>query len=185
MARWTPSAEEAIGANEQLGRRLFDEPLLTGAGDQHDFSGLDLRNFQEKRDNEYSLDRMGKSGIDRSVVSYLAPRATHAGTKYNPAKSFDGWAVIGARRLRQANPEVKFKPSPISGSGLEENPYHAHAVRPDNLLDIYFALHLRHLFVSHGTIHKSARSATTRSKLFRPLFASLQRRFVALIRSLT
>jgi hypothetical protein len=182
MARWTPSAGEAIGANEQLGRRLFDEPLLVGAGDQRDFSGLDLRNFQEKRDNEYSLDRMGKSGIDRSVVSYLLPRATHAGTKYSPAKSFDGWAVIGARRLRQANPKVEFKSSPVSGSGLEENPYHAHAVRPDNLLDIHFALYLRHLFVLHGTVR---RSGTTSPKLFRRLFTSVQKRFVGVIRSLT
>ena len=65
------------------------------------FSGLDLRHFEEKRDREFSLDRLGRSGIDRAVTGYLTPRAEAAGRQLRPAKTFDGWAVLRARQLQQ------------------------------------------------------------------------------------
>src|SRR6266403_2861623 len=153
MARWAPNAEEPIGTSEPLGRRLFDEPSLAGAQDQVPPIGLlNLRHFQEKRDRNYSLDRMGKTGVDRSVRSHLLERATNAAKKLTPPKSFDGWAVVRASYLTKASPTVTCSVSPIIGDGLNENIYHAHAVRPENTQEIHFALQLRHLFHTHGSV---------------------------------
>ena len=80
MARWNP-ADKPVGANEPIGRRLFDEPLLAGADDQRKFAGLDLRNFEEKRDREFSVDRLGRTGKERAVIKYLNPRANAAALK--------------------------------------------------------------------------------------------------------
>jgi hypothetical protein len=166
MARWSPGANEAIGANEPLGRRLFDEPLLAGAQDQSPPIGLlDIRNFQEKRDREYSLDRLGKTGIDRSVKSFLLDLANDAATKFSPPKSFNGWAIIRANQFAKANPTVPCVASRITGEGTRENPYHAHALRPENTAEIHFALQLRHLFNAHGSIEFSTRSSIRNSAL--------------------
>jgi hypothetical protein len=80
MARWDPPAN--VDNNEHLGRRLFDEPLLTGASDQPSFKGLLLTHFEESRDDEWWLDRLGRSSADRKVISYLTPRAQAAGSTF-------------------------------------------------------------------------------------------------------
>jgi hypothetical protein len=156
MASWTPAAGQPISPNEHLGRRLFDEPLLAGAADQAQFNGLDLRNFQEKRDQEYSLDRLGRSGVERRVRTYLLPRATQAASKFHDPKRFDGWAVLRARELTNARvgASVHVEPSPVAGVGLDENIYHAHALRPEDKEDYSFALHLRHLFTMYGQVER-------------------------------
>lgn len=136
-----------------MGRRLFDEPMLAGAENQKQFQGLLLRHFQEKRDREFSLDRLGRSGVDRTVVKYLAPRAEAAGQKLKPAKLFHGWAVIRASLISNAptGASMPLTPSPIAGTDLNDNIYHAHATLPEG--DAYsIALHLRHLFTSHGSV---------------------------------
>lgn len=157
MARWVP-ASERVGPDEHVGRRLFDEPMLAGGQGQPRFAGLDLRNFEEKRDREFSLDRLGRQSIDKSAVGYLLPRATAAGARFMSPKTFSGWAVLRARQLE--NPPVglgrygKFPviASPERGDGLLENIYHAHIVTPD--VDNYSkALHLRQLYAHYGSVH--------------------------------
>jgi hypothetical protein len=154
MARWAPNPTQPIGLNEHIGRRLFDEPLLAGALDQPAYRGLDLRNFQETRDSEYSFDRLGRSSIEPAVRAYLEPRAHHAGTKFHRPKTFNGWAFVRARELVNAKRgnAIAIFPSAESGSGLDANEYHGHAARPASQSDYEFALHLRNLFTSYGDV---------------------------------
>lgn len=161
MATWQPKSDEAVGKSESLGRRLFDEPMLAGVQNPKAFGGLDLRNFQEKRDREFSLDRLGRTGIDKKVLNYLSPRAKAASTKFNPPKSFDGWAVLRADVIVKPPVGAGFPlyPSPIAGVGLEENSYHAHALLPESTeADARYrtALHMRHIFGTYGAIHQVA-----------------------------
>src|SRR5262249_18203316 len=127
MPRWIPGANGPIGPNEPVARHLFDEPQLAGAGDQPPLIPLlDIRNFQETRGAEYSLDRLGRTGIERNVRVYLLERAIHAGTRFHPQRSFDGWAVVRARHLQPSQYIASLVASPVRGDGLDENPYHAH-----------------------------------------------------------
>lgn len=91
-----------VGDNEHIGRRLFDEPLLTGAEDQEPFQGLRVDHFLEKRDRETSLDRLGRSSIERKVVNILRKLAEEAGKKLAEPQGFNGWAYVRARDLRLA-----------------------------------------------------------------------------------
>lgn len=153
MAKWQPPKD--IGSNEHLGRRLFDEPLLAGAADQPSYNGLRLTNFEETRDTEYSLDRIGKSGIDKKVVAYLEPRAVTAARGFKKPKSFNGWAVIAAHELLKAKkaPSLQLVAAPIGGEEPNDNIYHAHALRPEEVNQTFMAYHLRHLFTQYGKIH--------------------------------
>ena len=154
MARWSPNPNDPIGGSEILGRRLSDEPLLVGARNQRPFNGLDLRNFQEKRGREYSLDRMGKTGIQRQVLNYLIPLAKIHANSFDPAKTFVGWATIQAKKL--ANPpkggRIDLFPSPKNDPGVPENIYHAHALRPEGDNEYLYALHLKELFTYYGNV---------------------------------
>ena len=170
MARWVPAAHQPIGNTERIGRRLFDEPLLAGAGDQKSFAGLDLRNFEETRGREVSLDRLGRSGVDKAVIRYLQPRAVAAGTKFRTAKQFAGWAFLPARELGQSRSgfgTMPLVPSPIAGQDLEENVYHTHVLTPEGMHHYIMALHLRHLFVTYGQVRpaeiRSSRLARVQS----------------------
>jgi hypothetical protein len=154
MARWDPPAE--IGNSEHIGRRLFDEPMLVGTADQPSFAGLKLTHFEETRGNEWSLDRLGKSGIDRKVVAYLRPRAEAAGRMFRKPKSFDGWAVLPVRELTKARKPAALPviASPIQDQAPKDNIYHAHTLKPQHMEAAYMALHLRHLFTTFGTVEK-------------------------------
>jgi hypothetical protein len=165
MARWKPQANVPIGAKEQVGRRLFDEPMLIGAADQPRYDGLDLRNFQETRDDEYSLDRLGRTGIEGAVVRYLEPRAVESGKSFQKPKQFNGWIAVKAEALMAPpkGPTIQLVASPVSGSRLQENDFHAHAVRPAGQEDLIFALYLRYRF-SGGKIEKSTTSASPVSR---------------------
>jgi hypothetical protein len=118
--------------------------MLIGATGQPRYDGLDLRNFQETRDNEYSLDRLGRTGIDGAVVRYLTPRAIEGGKSFQKPKQFNGWIAVKAEVL--TNPPngtpIRLVASPVVGSGLQENDFHAHAVRPADKDDLIFALYL-------------------------------------------
>ena len=156
MATWQPKSDEAVGKNEPLGRRLFDEPMLAGANEATSYDGLDLRNFEETRGREFSLDRLGRSGVDNRV-SYLLPRAHAAAAKFAVAKTFNGWAVLRTHKL--INPpkgaRLPVVASPIAGDGLAENLYHAHAILPEggDAASYSSALHLRFLFAKYGRMH--------------------------------
>lgn len=157
MARWQPQSDQPVGPNEHIGRRLFDEPLLAGAQDQLSFAGLNLRHFEERRDREVSLDRLGQSGIDKAVVRYLRPRAEQAGTTFHPPKTFNDWAVVRARLLSHPpqGPAIPAIASPVSGQDLDEDIYHAHVVTPEHFDHYSMALHLRHLFTGPGSsVHR-------------------------------
>ena len=161
MARWTPTSK--IGKHEHIGRRLFDEPMLVGTKNQKSFEGLDLRNFEDTRDKQTSLDRLGRTGVDNRIVRYLQPLAEAASLKFIHPKSFNGWAVLSAHRLENPPKGKHTFPvvsSPITGTELDENIYHAHVVRPDSIDDYYtMALYLRALFTKYGNVHPIARES--------------------------
>jgi hypothetical protein len=156
MATWKPKPDDPVGVNEVIGRRLFDEPKLAGAKEQKPFAGLDLRNFTEKRDREFSVDRLGRTGIDAGVLKYLRPRATNAAKRFHPAKRFDGWATLRVRIL--AKPPLGeavwlVSASPITDvSPPEDNIYHAHVALPKGVSPYTSALHLRELFTQYGEV---------------------------------
>jgi hypothetical protein len=159
MARWIPPGN--IGPNEHLGRRLFDEPKLFGARDQKQFTGLEIRNFQETRDNEFSLDRLGGSGVIRKVVNYLVPRADATGRKFQNPLSFDGWMVVPARTIEAegwplvASPDqgslVNGAPKPWNDAHLDQNLYHGHLVMPADIDRKLFPLVIREVFTGAGS----------------------------------
>lgn len=153
MARWEPDA--SIRDNEHVGRRLFDEPMLAGAMDQRPYDGLKLTNFEETRDLDYSLDRLGQSSVDRRVVGYLKPRAEAAAKdNYHKPKTFNGWAVLRARELINArvDPKLPVIASPVLDAEPDDNKYHAHVRRPQDMQPRYMALHLRDLFGRFGKL---------------------------------
>lgn len=161
MASWKPPAD--VGDNEHVGRRLFDEPKLRGAEGQKPFSDPELFNFEEKRDEETSLDRLGASGVDRRVKGYLLPRAESQANNRKPPVSFDGWAVVPTKELRKARKgceSLAVVASPIKGAGLEANDYHAHVVRPLSTKPIHFALYLRWIFMSQGKVERGGSMVT-------------------------
>src|ERR1022692_3015608 len=96
---WTPQSDKPVGPNEHVGRRLFAEPSLVGAQGQKPIGRLNLRHFEEKRDGLVSLDRLGRTSIENSIVGYLRPRAERVGTTFRPPKAFNGWAVLTARKF--------------------------------------------------------------------------------------
>lgn len=170
MGRWKPPTDH-VGPNEYVGRRLFDEPMLVGARDQNAFRGLDLRHFEETRDNEFSLDRLGSTGVDKKVVGYLRVRANFQATTFRPTRAFNGWAVIGVRELTRPHKFARLSvlsvvPSPQNGVGLSENLYHAHVVRPDGVDSYFMALHLRQVFTKHGTVRVAGPAGRRKSRLF-------------------
>jgi hypothetical protein len=155
MAKWNPLTDP-VGKNEPVGRRLFDEPMLKGAADQRTFSGLNLRNFEETRDKQLSLDRMGQTGITRSVKSYLIPRAESAAKKFTPAKQFNGWVVVSAKFLESGYEGKKFPvvASPQDGIDLDRNDYHAHSEIPSDLNSTIAALFVREIFGKRGKLER-------------------------------
>lgn len=153
MALWKPASDQPVGSNEHVGRRLFSEPLLVGSTSQPSWKGLDLRHFEERRNREFSLDRLGKSGIDRRVVHIVLPLAVVQGSTFRPSKSFDGWVVIRSKFLvegKVGGMTLQVFPSPVSGANA--NPYHAHVLLPEQepIVNAWF---MRHLFVTNGILH--------------------------------
>jgi hypothetical protein len=155
MARWNPPSN--VGGNELIGRRLFDEPLLRGAVDQPSYSGLRLNNFEETRGDEVSLDRLGASGFDHKVSTYLLPRAENAGKTFAKPKSFDGWATVRAKELINAKkpPMLPVFASPVTDPVPNDNIYHAHVVAPSTHEPYMMALHLKHIFTTCGDVQKT------------------------------
>ena len=129
--------------------------MLKGTAGQPSFSGLRLNHFEDSRGNELSLDRLGATGLDNKVLSYLVPRAQADGTSFGKPKTFDGWAVVSVKELVQAKKEPKLRvyASPVEEAEPKDNIYHAHVVRPDGMSPYMMALHLKHIFTSYGKVH--------------------------------
>src|SRR5450759_1658074 len=107
MALWKPN--ETVGKNESIGRRLFQRQGLKGAKDQkRPDRTFELYHFEENRDREVSIDRLGATSIDRKVKVYLNPRGHHAAARLHKS-DFQGWAATKAKELQ----------SPAQGSPLE------------------------------------------------------------------
>jgi hypothetical protein len=176
MARqWVPPAN--IEPNEHIGRRLFDEPLLIGSASQPSYEGLLVTHFEETRGVDYSVDRLGRSSIDRRVVAYLRPRAEAAGKTFRKPKTFNGWAVLPARELTKVRkrPGLTLQASPVSDPEPLDNRYHAHVVRPADLDATLMALYLRHLFITHGSVEavESAKSKPQKPSWWRSLIQTV------------
>jgi len=117
-----------------------------------------LTHFEEKRGDDFSVDRLGKSSLDRKVIAYLKPRADAAGKLFSKPKSFGGWAVLHAREIKKdrARPGLQIVASPVNDPEPNDNVYHAHIDRPADMEAAFFALHLRHLFTTYGKVEPVA-----------------------------
>lgn len=180
--RWTPQSNQPVGQNEHIGRRIFDEPSLVGAQDQKPLARLTIRHFED-RDGEVSLDRLGRTSIEKAVVQYLLTRADRAGEKFSYLKVFHGWAVLTARKFGSppAPPghALSVIASPENGNDLDANIYHAHVADPQK--DRYvMALHLRELFVTHGTLRvvRQAILVKRENRFLRFLLAGFRKWFI-------
>jgi hypothetical protein len=150
MARWVPKPDDPIGPDEPIGRRIFDEPMLTGAQGQGPFPGISVRHFEENRDGEVSLDRCGRTNVEGGVLAYLFPRARAMGAAFNPPKPFTGWLAVRARQLAEPTRGPRLPPNPSPQSGVDENVYHAHIATPGGMDHYIMALLLREIFARHG-----------------------------------
>jgi len=146
---WQPPG--VVGKSETIGRRLFDEPMLVGARGQPSYSGLLLRHFEETRGQEFSVDRLGATGVTKQVIQYLRPRAENAGKSFHEARAFNGWICARACVLEAGWKGHKY---PVIASAIkdkpepEDNVYHAHVLIGD---DPYGeALYLKHIFTTKG-----------------------------------
>ena len=149
MAMWAPP--DNVGLKERIGRRIYDEPMLRGAQGQPSYSGIELHHFDDK---ELSLDRLGASGVDGRVRRYLNPRAEAAGAARKKPSRFDGWFHVTAKELGQARrlPPLPVIASPIRDPKPNDNIYHAHILRPDNMSAYLASLHVRYIFTEYGSI---------------------------------
>lgn len=153
MALWSPKSTDPVGPNERIGRRLFDQKQLSGAQDQKRPPNVfELYHFEERRDaGDISVDRLGKTGIDRRVCNYVERRAIFAASSFKPARKFIGWAVVSAKALQRPaqGPSLLVTPSPLIASDeneLLENKYHAHIERPSRYQPYEMAMHLKTIF---------------------------------------
>ena len=165
MATWK-AQNDPVGSKELLGRRLFGLAKLAGGESQQNPARLDVRHFQESRDLEFSVDRLGRSNLERQVAKYLNARADYTAQRFTPPRLFNGWATIRAQHLNQPPIGAHRFPvtaSPINGSGLDANQYHAHANLPPGLDSLSCALTLRHLFETYGGHHSTEPSAQSNS----------------------
>ena len=163
MARWTPASE--IAKSECIGRRLFARGQLHGAADQKPLppAKIELSHFMEKRHpGDVSMDRLGRTGIERQVIGFLDPKARQAGCRMNPVADFGGWVFITARQLNSSTSGLPLVlvSSPTASAEDEsviDNPYHAHVERPFGLPPgheaTYLALQLKHIFESNLCFH--------------------------------
>src|SRR5580698_8392009 len=125
MARWDPDLN-SIGTNEHLGRRIIDELRLIGAQDQIAPDRLRAGHFMDTRVGEdVSLDRLGKSSIDKRVCNFLRPLAMRHAESFKEPREFRGWAVIRAGFLSKPpggrGQPVSVVPDPILDEGEFSN----------------------------------------------------------------
>jgi hypothetical protein len=156
MAPWNAREVSTIGNAEVIGRRRFKHPDLRGAaGQKKPVGGLDTRDFLEKRDTAISIDRLGKSGIDRKVLNYLLPRAEAHGLSQKPTKEFLGWACVQASKFLEMAGKYGYLliPSPVPGVVLADNDYHAHISYPNTIDAFHAALLVKEIFQQHGSVH--------------------------------
>jgi hypothetical protein len=129
MATWKPS--DIVGSSEYIGRRLFRREGLKGAKDQpRPDNTFELYHFEETRDREVSVDRLGQTSLDKKVKAYLEERGRDAAQHLHKA-TFRGWALTKAKELQTPakGKPLKIVASPIDaqgGSELSGNRYHAH-----------------------------------------------------------
>jgi hypothetical protein len=62
---------------------------------------------------------------------------------------------------RQDAIPIEVFPSPITANELDGNIYHAHALRPEGLAGIYYALHLKWLFEKFGHVRPASHNPKT------------------------
>jgi len=165
MHPWNPPAN--VGANEYIGRRLFDEPMLSGANDQNSFEGLSVNHFKDNRANDWSVDRLGDGRVDKAIANNLCPKAQKKASEFKIPKRFDGWATIRVGKLLSESEgkfessqgtDLKVVASPDLGEGDQEtseltaNPYHAHVLVPSENVSLLMALQLRYFFTHFGGV---------------------------------
>jgi|GEM_PF-2395430 len=169
MALWTPDAT-AVAKNEFVGRRLFERQGLKGAQDQQrPADTYEIYHFEETRDGEVSLDRLGKTSVDGKVKNYLNPRSHYAATLLHK-KEFLGWAVTQAKAIQSPPNSYTISPSPIAaqdggpvtdkGESLTENKFHAHVAIPDRLTPYEMAVILAHIFEKDYRFENAAPAAS-------------------------
>jgi hypothetical protein len=150
MALWKPNTT-TIGKSECIGRRLFERQGLKGATDQtRPDKTFELYHFEETRDREVSVDRLGQTSVDGRVKAYLIPRGHDAASRLHKAE-FSGWAVTKAKELQSPakGTPLQVVPSPLAataGDELSENKFHAHIETPEKYDSHDMAIRLKYIF---------------------------------------
>jgi hypothetical protein len=159
MALWKPN--EKVGKNESIGRRLFQRQGLKGAKDQRrPDRTFELYHFEETRDREVSVDRLGATSIDGKVKAYLNPRGHYAATRLHKAE-FRGWAVTKAKELQLPPNSFQISASPIAahdGEPLSDNSFHAHIETPERYNPRDMAVMLKYIFEENYHLERSVPS---------------------------
>jgi len=132
---WKPDPDAPVATNERIGRRIFGGAELRGASDQPNLAWLKATHFHEKRAPIVSVDRLGKTGVDKQVTRYLSPRCGFAATRLRERKPFAGWAHVQAKALMAPvkGQSISISPAEVKQEGEQpftDNPYHAHIIRP-------------------------------------------------------
>lgn len=134
-------------------------PGLKGAADQKPAVGFEVYHFEETRpDDDVSVDRLGRTSVERAVIGYLKPRVAIAAASFREPRVFSGWAMVRARHIRQptrgkpliliASPVESIEGQPDSG-----NRFHAHIERPQGIDNAYWsALIIREIFNRDGSV---------------------------------
>jgi hypothetical protein len=165
MGRWIPKDSNPVGANEHIGRRIFDEPKLFGATDQNPFDGFALSHFEPGEDRELSVDRVGDGCFNPKAMGYLARRAEFAATTTHKPRTFHGWLTAPAAKLVHPRTKARWQivPSPERGpmvngvspewndADLTQNRCHAHLPVPEDVDNLFFAFMVRAAFVANKT----------------------------------
>lgn len=114
---WRPNSSE-VRKSEIVGRRVYVAPIFDG--DER----LRVDHFFDNRlENDLSVDRLGEGQVVSKVKSHLAIKAGQD----NSAHSFKGWAGLKVKSLVvPAKTAVSLLPTPLS-----DNVYHADISRKD------------------------------------------------------
>ncbi len=166
MARWIPKSGDPIGPSEHIGRRIFERSDLYGARDQEKPIGeFAVSHFEDRQTGEVSVDRLGKTGIEKAVTGYLNLCAEEHAKSFKPIKLFLGWAVVKAKELQNPTkgdsiPLIASPTSADDGAGISENPYHAHATPINGLSAYTMSVLLAHIFNKHHRFETKTQRST-------------------------
>lgn len=109
-------------------------------------------------------------------MRFITSRAVADGEKRDKPMTFRGWAYVSAEEIMTARhnatetlTKLDIVASPVADPEPNDNPYHAHVVRPAAVDDYFMALHLREVVQRRGGVLLRKRIEQQRGPLQRML----------------